>query len=139
MYSYQPLLPVADNNYQKYRLILKRIPEHLHVVPFLGVWLTDITYLSTALADNKPELRIKTDKILNEVYGYQCRMNHLMSIFGLRSYLMYTACMGDEEEQYKRSLFLEPRDGDATSGHSPNANRLTVTSPTGATRDNVSL
>jgi len=75
--SYDQLLELMsqDNNWQRYRQVLKK--EAPPSIPYLGVYLTDLTFLDDATPNTLPsgainfDKRIKLATLIGEVQQYQ--------------------------------------------------------------------
>ncbi|KAF3903427.1 hypothetical protein ABW20_dc0101125 [Dactylellina cionopaga] len=97
--------------------------EMLHVVnppcvPFLGVYLTDLTFIE----DGNPDLtkgtdlinfakRAKTAEVIREIQQYQSVPYHLEPVDSLQQYILSNmAAAKDVHEMYEVSIAIEPRE-----------------------------
>ncbi|ODV94717.1 hypothetical protein PACTADRAFT_50578 [Pachysolen tannophilus NRRL Y-2460] len=107
-----------DRNYNEYRDLLKFVKEAEPCIPFLGIYLTDLTFVSQAIPDfiNRDRSMINfykrykvhhivTEALKYEKYPYNFHLVHEIQIF-LDNW--FNNCP-DVNEQHKLSLILEPR------------------------------
>jgi hypothetical protein len=108
----------AKGQYANYRKALKVAPPP--VVPFLGVYLTDLTFVDLGNVDYLPDTnyinfdkRRKVATIVNEVQAYQGSVYYLEDVIPLQNFLIALDRNGlwpDEKVMYSISLQSEPRD-----------------------------
>lgn len=112
-----------SRNYADYRAALKRAT--LPVLPFLGLFLTDLTFTD----DGNPDMRnngklinfdkyAKTARIISDVLRYQQQPYPLAEIPEIRDLLLSLITEKGErdvQELYELSLRLEPRDERASA------------------------
>ncbi|CAO3643983.1 unnamed protein product [Cunninghamella echinulata] len=124
----EPIYSSTDSsrNFAEYRTRLKS--SVAPCLPFLGVYLTDMTFIDDGNNDfrytpsKKPLINfdkyIKTTKILNAIHEFQIPYKFL-EVEEIQRYL--TICLEtvgkDEQAFYNRSLKLEPREEDSSSNN----------------------
>ena len=111
-----------SRNYAEYRAALKKAP--LPVLPFLGMFLTDLTFTD----DGNPDFRnngklinfdkyAKTARIISDLMKYQIQYP-LSEVHEIQEYLNHSIQergVRDPQELYELSLKLEPRDERASA------------------------
>jgi len=121
---YEDLLQLinAKGNYASYRRVLHAINPP--VVPFLGVYLTDLTFIedgnSDALSDKRLinfDKRRKLSKSIEEIKMYQQAAYSFTDVVPIQNFLCAVRGL-DERLLYKRSLEVEPRE-ESTSDPPP--------------------
>ena len=107
----------AKGQYSRYRQTLQQTTGP--IVPFLGVYLTDLTFIELGNPDYIPESnfinfekRRKVAVVVNEIYQYQQNTFHLQEIPALRDFIHNLGKNGWPEEKalYERSWIVEPRE-----------------------------
>jgi son of sevenless len=105
----------------------KNFREHLHsvnppVVPYLGVYLTDLTFLEDGNSDTLPESgminfvkRRLVSQVIREIQQYQDTPYALEPFPELQQWLVKPFVVQSEEEAHDVSLRLEPKDGSLPS------------------------
>jgi son of sevenless-like protein len=103
-----------SRNYANYRLALKQCP--LPCLPFLGLYLTDLTFTQDGNPDTRGndlinfDKHYKTSRIIVEFQRFQLPYT-LHSIPDIQDYLARTLDGVDKnQDTYERSLLLEPRE-----------------------------
>lgn len=112
--------------YANYRKALKAIT--LPVIPFLGVYLTDLTFIELANPDFIPDThlinldkRMKIASIIKHIQEYQQTPYSLAPVLAIQEFLkkVGTQTPGglspnqpilSDDEMYERSLIVEPRE-----------------------------
>lgn len=79
------------------------------VIPFLGMFLTELVYIDAALGKIPDEQSARTEAVVRRICSYQ-RPPDRPSIYALDVHLRVLR-VDDEDVNYRRSLQLEPRDG----------------------------
>ncbi|KAL5362864.1 ras guanine nucleotide exchange factor domain-containing protein [Aspergillus floccosus] len=107
-------LMASEKNFAKYRETLRRTSPPC--VPFLGIYLTDLTFIEDGIPDFvQPEMinfskRAKTAEILHDMQQYQNMPYNLQPVPELQEFVIRgTQAAEDVNEMYERSLQLEPR------------------------------
>lgn len=104
-----------DGNYTKFRKFL-----HSQIsppcIPYLGVYLTDLTFLEDGNPDNVAELinfdkRRRVAAVIKEIKQYQQEPYCLHVVPIIRGFLLASGEYVDENSCYTLSLAVEPRDG----------------------------
>ncbi|KAH6594554.1 hypothetical protein BASA50_006504 [Batrachochytrium salamandrivorans] len=113
-------------NYSEYRALLKRAP--LPALPFLGLFLTDLTFTDDGNPDKRNEGRLinfdkyaKTARIIQDVQRYQLPFS-FVDVAGVQEFLLEAVDREgrrDAQELYEISLAYEPREGDGGGGGGP--------------------
>jgi son of sevenless-like protein len=120
--SYSTLTKMNDlmnssRNFSEYRELLRTISEK-PCVPFLGVFLSDLTFTTNGNPDHLHgdsklinfAKRTKTVDILREISRYQNLKYNLKKYPDLQDVISYRLTTGlNIDEQYNRSLTIEPR------------------------------
>eukprot|EP00127_Corallochytrium_limacisporum_P000461 Clim_evm17s13 gene=Clim_evmTU17s13 len=78
------------------------------IIPFLGMFLTDIVYVYTALAGKEEECKKKIDVIVNQILHMQSIPFYVEPIFALNNYLD-NLWFEDEDSAWQLSLQQEPK------------------------------
>ena len=103
-----------DLNFNNFRLELKKSNPPL--IPYLGVYLTDLTFIAEGNPDFLPGGLINFNKrrlgaeVILEIQQYQTGLYCLEEVPKIQEYLRNNPIL-DEDELYKISLQIEPRDG----------------------------
>lgn len=118
-----------SRNFHDYRVALKRC--NLPTLPFLGLFLTDLTFID----DGNPDIRnnklinfdkyAKTWKTISSLQRYQVAYS-FNEVPEIRDYLQASIAdrgTRDVQDLYELSLRLEPRDEKASAGSGEDANR----------------
>jgi hypothetical protein len=80
-------------------------------IPFLGVFLGDLVYLSAAFSNDKDSLTLRVDQVVeNALSGQNSSSFNLKPILALEDYLEYLRCE-TYELCYAKSLLIEPKSG----------------------------
>ena len=85
-------------------------------LPYLGMYLTDLTFLDSGNPDRLHNGLVNfvkcrhTASIILEIQSHQLYPYHLEGVPGLRDYLLHTANILDENALHKLSLVCEPRE-----------------------------
>ncbi len=107
----------AKGQYAQYRSTLKQTAPPL--VPFLGVFLTDLTFVELGNLDYIPELnfinfdkRRKVASIVNDITQFQQDFYVLTNVGPLHDFILGLGKDGwmDEKGMYAKSLESEPRE-----------------------------
>ncbi|KNC48161.1 uncharacterized protein AMSG_04390 [Thecamonas trahens ATCC 50062] len=103
-----------EGNYKAYRKMLNKVDPP--AVPYLGMWLTDLTFLEDGNPDTTDEGLInfaKYDliaKVLGDVRQFQLMRYQLVPVELVQDFISGQLKSAlDEEEAYRRSLAVEPR------------------------------
>ena len=130
--AFEVLKKATDHsrNYSDYRAALKRAP--LPALPFLGLFLTDLTFTDDGNQDMRGKLinfdkYAKTARIINDLMRYQVPYP-LTEVVEIQDYLLQSIQdrgTRDAQDLYELSLRLEPRDerASATSAGPEDVNR----------------
>ncbi|KAJ3283247.1 cell division cycle- protein, partial [Blyttiomyces sp. JEL0837] len=124
----------AKGQYASYRRELKDLK--LPAIPFLGVYLTDITFIELGNPDFLPESRLinfdkrrKVSSVIKEIQRYQTVPYNFTSVEGIKQFLsrlgepisatttsetnddnsMKALCVMNDDDLYAQSLIVEPR------------------------------
>ncbi|EAU34260.1 predicted protein [Aspergillus terreus NIH2624] len=107
-------LMASEKNFALYRDTLRRTSPPC--VPFLGIYLTDLTFIEDGIPDLvQPGMinfskRAKTAEILHDMQQYQNMPYSLQPVAELQEFVVRgIQAAGDVNEMYERSLRLEPR------------------------------
>lgn len=107
----------ANRNFTEYRAFIHSINPPC--IPFLGIYLQDLTFIedgnSNELKKNKELInfakRAKTAEVIREIQQYQSSLYQLKPVDELQDFIkQYLMSTRDEEQLYKESLKLEPRE-----------------------------
>eukprot|EP01097_Dermamoeba_algensis_P010637 TRINITY_DN7938_c0_g1_i1.p1 TRINITY_DN7938_c0_g1~~TRINITY_DN7938_c0_g1_i1.p1 ORF type:complete len:149 (+),score=34.21 TRINITY_DN7938_c0_g1_i1:91-537(+) len=105
----------SEGNYRSYRKTLKaaKVP----VIPYLGVYLTDLTFIDDGNPDKVNNLinfkkRELTHRLLQEIQLYQQTGFDFPPIEPLNTFLAECPTSMTEAELYDLSLILEPRNSE---------------------------
>jgi son of sevenless-like protein len=107
----------STKNFSEYRALLRI--ANPPCVPFLGVFLTDLTFIedgNTDMMRKHPHLinfskRMKTAEVISDIQQYQSVPYHLHSVPGIVTFVEnQLSSSGDIGELYSLSLKLEPRE-----------------------------
>ncbi|KAI7873620.1 ras guanine nucleotide exchange factor domain-containing protein [Mucor mucedo] len=107
----------ANRNFTEYRAIIHSINPPC--IPFLGIYLQDLTFIEDGNANElkkSKELinfakRAKTAEVIREIQQYQSSLYQLKSVEDLQEFIRSNLkSTRDEEQLYKESLKLEPRE-----------------------------
>ena len=109
----------AKGQYSQYRTILKS--KTAPIVPFLGVFLTDLSFVELGNSDYIPELnyinfekRRKVAFIISEIQQYQLSAYNLTPVEPVKVFIKTIALKYgpwlEERQMYQRSLESEPRE-----------------------------
>ena len=107
----------AKGQYSKYRSILKAASPP--IMPFLGVYLTDLTFVALGNPDYLPEnnyinfdKRIKVTSIIDDVLKHQDHHHLYAPIQPVHDFISNLGANGwmEEREFYEKSLLSEPRE-----------------------------
>ncbi|KAF9885929.1 cell division cycle- protein [Aspergillus nanangensis] len=104
----------SEKNFARYRETLRRTSPPC--VPFLGIYLTDLTFIDDGIPSLlQPEVinfskRTKTAEILREMQTYQNMPYNLQPVAEIQEYVIRGIQAADDVSAlYERSLQLEPR------------------------------
>ncbi|KAL4893715.1 ras guanine nucleotide exchange factor domain-containing protein [Aspergillus ambiguus] len=107
-------LMASDKNFARYRETLRQ--TNPPCVPFLGIYLTDLTFIDDGIPDMvSPGMinfskRSKTADILHDMQQYQNMPYNLQPVAELQEFVIRGIQAADDvAEMYERSLQLEPR------------------------------
>ncbi|KAI8970474.1 ras guanine nucleotide exchange factor domain-containing protein [Mycotypha africana] len=107
----------ANRNFIEYRALIHSINPPC--IPFLGIYLQDLTFIedgnSNVLKQSKNLInfakRAKTAEVIREIQQYQSSLYQLKPVKELQEYIRNNLISTrDEEQLYKESLRLEPRE-----------------------------
>ncbi|KAL9553336.1 hypothetical protein MBANPS3_003335 [Mucor bainieri] len=107
----------ANRNFIEYRAIIHSINPPC--IPFLGIYLQDLTFIEDGNANElkkSKELinfakRAKTAEVIREIQQYQSSLYQLKPVEDLQEFVKANLqSTRDEEQLYKESLKLEPRE-----------------------------
>ncbi|KAI8391128.1 ras guanine nucleotide exchange factor domain-containing protein [Radiomyces spectabilis] len=107
----------ANRNFTEYRAIIHSINPPC--IPFLGIYLQDLTFIedgNTNYLKKSKQLinfakRAKTAEVIREIQQYQSSLYQLKSVEELQAFIQANLqSTRDEEQLYKESLKLEPRE-----------------------------
>ncbi|KAI8078401.1 ras guanine nucleotide exchange factor domain-containing protein [Thamnidium elegans] len=107
----------ANRNFTEYRAIIHSINPPC--IPFLGIYLQDLTFIEDGNANElkkSKELinfakRAKTAEVIREIQQYQSSLYQLKPVDDLQEFIKSNLkSTRDEEQLYKESLKLEPRE-----------------------------
>lgn len=99
-------------SYKEYRDKLHSISPPC--VPYLGIYLTDMTFIEDGNLDSYPNgcinftKRVRFAKVLQEIQMYQQTAYRLMPVQEIQEYLAAMSVL-DEDEAFELSLKCEPR------------------------------
>ena len=103
-----------ESNFKTYRKFLNKVDPP--AVPYLGMWLSDLTFLEDGNADETQDGLINFAKydliarVLADVSQFQLMRYQLVPVDIIQSYIRNKLESAlDEEEAYRRSLAVEPR------------------------------
>jgi hypothetical protein len=108
----------AKGQYAKYRQALKECLDNPKV-PFLGVYLTDLTFVELGNPDYIPEnnyinfdKRRKVAVIVSEIQQHQLVSYHITEVPGIKDFILNLGSKGwpDEKSLYERSWVVEPKE-----------------------------
>jgi len=114
-YDNLQLITQTDGNYKLYRQEIANCDFPL--VPYLGIFLSDLVYVEESLPDNLEGGFINFTKrtVLAEIFktitSIQLYSYNFIVEANIQDFLQKLNPL-DEEEQFKRSLQIEPRDND---------------------------
>jgi len=104
-----------DNNYRDLRAYLHSVDPPC--IPYLGMYLTDLTFIEEGNKDNLPDgqginfqKRQRLSEVISEVQIYQNTPYNLEPVAFIQDYLFNAESL-PEEQCYKKSLRLEGRGG----------------------------
>lgn len=121
MNTFERLKKATDHsrNYSDYRQLLKQ--TSLPCLPFLGLYLTDLTFTDDGNPDTRNNGRlinfdkyVKTARIINDLMCYQSRYA-LCEVLEIQEYLLRSVDERpnkDPQQLYELSLILEPRESE---------------------------
>ncbi|RCH79722.1 hypothetical protein CU098_005826, partial [Rhizopus stolonifer] len=107
----------ANRNFNAYRVFIHSINPPC--IPFLGIYLQDLTFIedgnSNELKKSKDLInfakRAKTAEVIREIQQYQSSLYQLKPVEELQDFIKHNLkSTRDEEQLYKESLKLEPRE-----------------------------
>lgn len=107
-----------DRNYNEYRDLLKFVKDNEPCIPFLGIYLTDLTFVSQAISDNIDRdreminfyKRYKIYHTITECLKYERVPYNFQIVHEIQSFLdSWFSVSPDVNDQHKVSLQLEPR------------------------------
>ncbi|KAI8371104.1 ras guanine nucleotide exchange factor domain-containing protein [Blakeslea trispora] len=107
----------ANRNFNAYRVFIHSINPPC--IPFLGIYLQDLTFIedgnSNELKKSKDLInfakRAKTAEVIREIQQYQSSLYQLKPVDELQDFIKHNLkSTRDEEQLYKESLKLEPRE-----------------------------
>ncbi|RKP02606.1 hypothetical protein CXG81DRAFT_10590 [Caulochytrium protostelioides] len=103
--------------YAEYRKTLKEMTPP--AIPFLGVYLTDLTFIELGNTDFLPdggyinfEKRRKVAHIIRSIQSYQLHPYHFMPVIAIQEFIHGLHATMSEDEMYEKSLQVEPREDD---------------------------
>ncbi|KAI9335569.1 ras guanine nucleotide exchange factor domain-containing protein [Pilaira anomala] len=107
----------ANRNFTEYRAIIHSINPPC--IPFLGIYLQDLTFIEDGNANELKKSkdlinfakRAKTAEVIREIQQYQSSLYQLKPVADLQEFIKSNLkSTRDEEQLYKESLKLEPRE-----------------------------
>lgn len=114
--SYEEMEAITsrDFSYKAFRTVLKTVNPPC--IPYLGMYLTDLTFIEEGNSDKLPDGSINFTKrqrlaeVISDIQTYQNTPYFLKEVPSIRSYLENAEAL-PEEQCYKLSLKREPRRG----------------------------
>eukprot|EP01156_Anaeramoeba_ignava_P006362 Anaeramoba_ignava/a348444_21.p1 GENE.a348444_21~~a348444_21.p1 ORF type:complete len:1010 (-),score=441.54 a348444_21:56-3085(-) len=104
----------SQNSYKNFREeIQKREKEPL--IPYIGVFLTDLTFIEEGNPDQINGLinfskQIKLSRVISKIQSFQQKSYNLIPVESLQNYFMNAVCPLSEHQLYQLSLENEPRE-----------------------------
>jgi len=102
-----------EQSYKAFRAYLHSIDPP--AIPYLGVYLTDLTFIE----DGNPDMlagglinfvkRQQVSQVINEIVQYQLKPYNLQIVPEIREFLMHIKAIEDEKEMFSLSTEIEPR------------------------------
>jgi hypothetical protein len=119
-YTDLELLMSSEKSFSRYRTALKR--SQPPSIPYLGVFLRDLLYIDEANKDRRPEhpslINVSKFLLIGDIImlikSFQIRPYAVTKNVRVLSVMADTEILGDEEA-YRRSLELEPREASSSS------------------------
>ncbi len=121
------------SNYTKFR-------NHLHkeisppCIPYLGVYLTDLTFIEDGNPDTIQDLinfdkRRRTAQVIKEIKEYQNTQYNFNVVPIIKGFLLAGGEYVDENECYRLSLLIEPKEPTTKEGSTPPDKKKRVKRP----------
>eukprot|EP01125_Pyxidicula_operculata_P016055 TRINITY_DN5495_c0_g1_i1.p1 TRINITY_DN5495_c0_g1~~TRINITY_DN5495_c0_g1_i1.p1 ORF type:complete len:727 (-),score=173.17 TRINITY_DN5495_c0_g1_i1:93-2216(-) len=107
----------SDDNYKALRNLLHNLAPPC--IPYLGMFLTDLTFIEDANKDNTPEGLINFGKrkmiasTISEIQRYQIQRYKLRPVTEIQQFLTQSNRIHDENLLYLFSRHIEPRENEA--------------------------
>ncbi|CEP09488.1 hypothetical protein [Parasitella parasitica] len=107
----------ANRNFMEYRDLIHSINPPC--IPFLGIYLQDLTFIEDGNANELKQSkdlinfakRAKTAEVIREIQQFQSSLYQLKPVDEIQAYIKaFLKSTRDEEQLYKESLKLEPRE-----------------------------